>query len=90
MFSAKYNSPQDMIDNLQSVKCKTNLKIYPNICNYYDEMKYRKQSGTFQFEEDLFNKNEERISKLYLEVILILKFLQTKPQDGKINFYFAF
>ena len=84
MFSAKYNSTQDMIDNLQSSKSKTTLKIYPNISNYYDEIKYRKQSGTFQFEEDLFSKNEGRISKLYLEVILIMQFLQTKPQVKKL------
>ena len=90
MFGAKYNSTQDMIDNSQSLKGKTNLKIYPNIKNYYDEMKYRKQSGTFQFEEDLLSKNEERISKLYLEVILIMKILQTKPQVRKINFHFDF
>ena len=90
MFSAKYNSTQDMIDNLQSAKYKTNLEIYSNICNYYDEMKYRKQSGTFQFEEYLFSKNEERTSKLYLEVILIMKFLQTKPQVRKNNFFFDF
>ena len=53
-------------------------------------MKYRQQSGTFQFEEDLLSKNEERISKLYLEVILIMKILQTKPQVRKINFHFDF
>ena len=86
MFSAKYNSPQHMIDNSQSLKGKTNLKNYPNISNYYDEMKYRKQSGTFQFEEVLFSKNEERISKLYFEVKLLKKFLQTKPQVKKILF----
>ena len=83
MFSAKYNSTQDMIDNLQSSKSKTTLKIYPNMSNYYDEMKYRKQSGTFQFEEEFFSKNEENFSKFYLEVILTKKFLQTKPQVKK-------
>ena len=33
-------------------------------CNYYDEMPYRRHSGSFQFEEDLFSKNAERISKI--------------------------
>ena len=47
-------------------------------------MKYRRQSGTFRFEEDLFSKNEGRISKLYLEVILLMQFLQTKPQVKKL------
>ena len=51
---------------------------------------YRRQSGTFQSEEDLFNKNEERITKLYLEEKLFLKFLQTKPQVEKFIFNFDF
>ena len=56
--NAEYNSWHDMIDNLQSLKVKTNLKNYPNSSNYYDEMKYRRQSGTFQIEENLFSKIE--------------------------------
>ena len=64
MVNAEYNSSQDMIDNLQSLKVKTTLKIYPSISNYHNEMKYRKQSGTFQSEEDLFSKNEEKITKI--------------------------
>ena len=75
-----------MSDNLQSSKGNTKLKIYPNICNYYDELKYRGQSGTFQFEENIINKSEERISKLYFEVILLRKFIQTKPQVKKNYF----
>ena len=66
MFSAKYNSTQDMMDNSQNLKAKTTLKICPNLSKYYNEKKYRRQSGTFQPEEDLFSKNEERITKLYL------------------------
>ena len=90
MVNAEYNSSQDMINNLQSLKVKTTLKIYPSINNYHIEMKYRKQSGTFQSEEDLFSKNEKKITKIYLEIILILRILQTKPQVKKINFNFVF
>ena len=90
MVNAEYNSSQDMIDNLQTLKGQTNLKISPNISNYFDEMKYRRQSGTFLFEEKLFSKNEERISKLYLEVIFLMKFIQTKPQVKKSNINFDF
>ena len=90
MFSAKYNSPQDMIDTLQSLKIKIRLKIYADKSNYYDELKHRRQSGTFHYEEDIFRKNEERITKLYLEIILFLKILQIKPQVKKINFNFDF
>ena len=90
MVNAEYNSSKDMIDNSQRLKGKTNIKIYPNISNYYDERKYRRPSGTFQFEKNLSGKNEERISELYFEVELLMKFLQTKPQVKKINFYFDF
>ena len=90
MVNAEYNSSQDMSDNLQSLKGNTRSKIYPNICNYYDELKYRGQSGTFQFEESLINENVERIIKLYLEVKFLRKFIQTKPQYKKINFNFDF
>ena len=54
-------------------------------------MKYRRQSGTFQFEEDPFSKNVQDISKIYHEVLLLLKFLQAKPQVKKmINNYYEF
>ena len=53
-------------------------------------MKYRRQSGTFQSEEELFNKNEERITKLYLQVMLLLKVLLTEPQVKRNNFNFEF
>ena len=48
-------------------------------------MKYRRQSGTFQFEEDTFPRNAEGISKIYHEVLLILKCLQTKPDVRGMN-----
>ena len=52
-------------------------------------MNYRRQCGTFQFDEDVFSKVAEKISKIYHEVILIMKFLQTKPQVKKMynNFH---
>ena len=51
---------------------------------------YRRQNGTFQSEEDLFSKNEERITKLYLQVMLLLKVLLTEPQVKRNNFNFDF
>ena len=56
MVNAKYTSTQNMNNKLQSLKRKTKLKFYQNIINYYDEKNIRRQSGTFQFEEDLFYK----------------------------------
>ena len=52
--------------------------------NYYDEMSIRRQSNTFQFEEDPFRKDARGISEIYHEVMLLKNFLQTKPQ---VKFY---
>ena len=55
-----------MNNKLQSLKEKIKLTFNQNISNYYDEMSYRRQSGTFQFEEDPLGKN--------VEVKFIMKF----------------
>ena len=48
-------------------------------------------SDTFQFEEDLFSKNAERVSRIYPEVLFLTKLLQTKPQvKNMINKYCDF
>ena len=90
MVFAEYNSSQNMIDNSQNSKVKTILENYPNLSIFYNEKMYRRQSGTFQSEEDLFSKNEERITKLYLQVMLLLKVLLTEPQVKRNNFNFDF
>ena len=43
----------------------------------------------FRFDEDTFAKNAQGISKIYHEVLLLMKFLQTKPQvkNMNINYY---
>ena len=48
-------------------------------------MKIRK----FNFEEVPFSKNAKGISKYYHEVLLLMKFLQSKPQVNimNINYY---
>ena len=85
MVNTTYNSTEDMINKLQSLKGKTKLKFYKNISNYYIEMKNR----NFQTQEDPFAKNAQGISKIYHEVLLLMKFLQTKPQvkNMNINYY---
>ena len=60
MVNTKYNSTEDMIDKLQQLKGKTQLKFYKNISNYYDNMNIR-------FDEDPFAKNAQGISKIYLK-----------------------
>ena len=88
MANTTYNSTQDMIINLQQLKGKTKLEFYEKTSNYYDEMKNRRQSGSFQFQEHSFSKTVQGIDKFYHEVLLLMKFLQTKPQ-AKDNIYYA-
>ena len=76
MVNTKYNTIEDLIIKLQQLKGKTKLKLYKNIHKYYTEMKNR----NFQSQEDTFAKNAQGISKVYHEVLLLKKFLQTKPQ----------
>ena len=86
MVNTTYNSSEDMINKLQSLKGKTKLKFYKNISNYYIEMKNR----NFQTQDqDPFSKNAQGINKIYHEVLLVVKFLQTKPQikNMNINYY---
>ena len=85
MVNTKYNSTEDIINKLQQLKGKTKLKFYKNISNYYDNMNIR-------FDENPFAKNTQGISKIYHEVLLLMKFLQTKPQiqQMNINYYDLF
>ena len=86
MVNTKYNSTEDMINKLQSLKGKTKLKFYKNISNYYIEMKNKNFQPNNQ---DPFAKNAQGISKIYHEVLLLMKFLQTKSQvkNMNINYY---
>ena len=82
MVNTTYNSTQDMIIKLQQLKGKTKLKFYKNISNYYKEMK----NTIFQAQEDLFSGSAQGISKIYHELLLLMLFLQTKPQIKSMNF----
>ena len=81
MVNTTHNSSEDMIDKLQSLKGKTKLKFYKNISDYYIDMKHR----NFQTQQDLSSRNAQGISKIYHEVLLLMKFLQTKPQVKNMN-----
>ena len=81
MVNTNYNSTEGVIDKLQSLKGETKLKFYKNISNYYVEMKNR----NFQTQEDPVAKKAQGISKIYHEVLLSMKFLQTKPQVKNMN-----
>ena len=81
MVNTNYNSTEDMINKLQQLKGKTKLKFYKNISNYYTEMKNR----NVQTQRDPFSRNAQGISKIYDEVLLLMKYLQTKPQIKNMN-----
>ena len=86
MVNTTYNSSEEMINKLQELKVKTKLKFYKNISNYYIEMKNKNFQTNNQ---DPFAKNARGISKIYHEVLLLMKFLQTKSQvkNMNINYY---
>ena len=85
MVNTTYNSTEDMIDKLQQLKGKTKLKLFKNINNYYTEMKNK----NFQTQQDPLSRNAQGISKIYHEIKLLMKVLQTKPQikNMNINYY---
>ena len=81
MVNTNYISTEDMINKLQELKGKSKFKFYKNISKYYTEMKNK----NFQTQQDPFAKNALGISKTYHEVLLLMKFSQTKPQVKKMN-----
>ena len=74
-----------MNNKLQQLKGKTELNFYKNISNYYIEVKNK----NFQTQQDPFSRNAQGFSKIYHEVLLLMKFLQTEPQvrNMNINYY---
>ena len=60
-----------MINKLQEVRGKTKLKNYKNVSSYYDNMINR-------MNEESFAKNAQSTSKIYHEVLLLMKILQNK------------
>ena len=81
MVNTTYNSREDMINKLQELKGKTKINFYKNINNYYNEMKNK----NFQTQQDLFSKNSQGINTNYHDVLLLIKFLQTKPKVKNMN-----
>ena len=76
------NSTGNIIDKLQELKGKTKLRFYKNISDYYKEIKNINFKTN---QQDPFSKNARGISKIYHEVLLLMKFLQTKPQVKIMN-----
>ena len=79
MVKTEYNTTEGMTKKLQSSGGKTKVKFYEK-CNFDDDMNYRRESGKFQFEEDVFSKDAQIIVKIMHEVLLLVKLLQTESQ----------
>ena len=77
------NSSEDnVIDKLQLMKGKTKLNTYKNISDYYKEMKNKNfQSNN----KDPFSKNAKGVAKIYHELLLLMEFLHTKPDNKSMN-----
>ena len=78
MVKTNYNSTEDMNIKLQELKGKTKLNFYKNISNYFDIL-------NIKVDEDTFGNNAQGFSKIYHELLLLMKFLQTKPQVKDMN-----
>ena len=72
MVNTNYNSTEDIINKLQSLKGKTKLKFYKNKNNYYVEMENKNLQTQ---DQDSFAKNAQGISKIYHAVLLLMKLL---------------
>ena len=73
MVNTKYSSTEDLTKKLQQLKGKTKLKFFKNISKFYNDM-------INSFAEDPFARNAKGVSKIYHEVVKLMKFLQTKTQ----------
>ena len=78
MDNTTYKSTEDVINYPEEIKGKTKLKIFKNISLYYNNM-------NIKVVEDPFARNAQGLSKIDHEVLLLMKFLQTKSQVKNMN-----
>ena len=76
------SSEHNVIDELPLIKGRSKLKFYKNISDYYKEKKFKNfQSNNI----DPFSKNAQGVGKIIHEVLLLMEFLQTKPDNKNMN-----
>ena len=85
MANTDYTSTSGVINKLQSLKDKTKLKYHQNKSKCYDAMKTRRKREIFQFKQDPLGKKAGGIAKIFLKLLSLLQFLQTKPQVKSMN-----
>ena len=77
-----YLSLDNVIDKLKQLKGRSKLKFYKNISDYYKELKNKNfQSNNI----DPFSKNAQGVGKIYHELLLLIEFVQTKPEVKNMN-----
>ena len=55
-------------------KLNTKLKLHLDFSICGDEMNYIRESGIFQFEEDLFSKKAKLLAMIMQEVLILINF----------------
>ena len=85
-YDNKFKTKEEMVNKLRSLKVNTKNKISSKY--FFDQMNYMRQSNTFVFEDPLA-KNIQGIGMIMNESLLIMIFLQAKPQmkNKTINSY---
>ena len=69
-----------MINKWQQLKSKTKLNFCEIICDFNDELNYRRQSGFVQVEVDSFAQNAQGRGFLHHESLFLMMFIRRKPQ----------
>ena len=82
MLNTMYRTMEDLVNKVQNLKCRKNLIINQDFSTYYDEMNGLGKRLS-PFEEDIFCKKAQVLAFTMLEVLIILKILQTKQQIKK-------
>ena len=77
MVNTTYNSTDYKIGKRQVLKGKRKLKFYKIVSKHYDM--------NIGMDEDPFARHARGITKIYREVINLMKILQTRPQVKNMN-----
>ena len=78
MVNTTYKSTEDMINIIQDLKRNSKLNFYKNLSNYYDDRNIR-------MDKDPFCKIARGIIGIYHELLLLMKFLPSKPEVNNVN-----
>ena len=81
MSNIKYESTEDMIEKLRSLKGMTNLKFCKSSSDYCDQMNYIRRNGTFESDEDPCGKGAQGVAFLMHEALLLMMSFAEKTSN---------